>query len=60
MKKRSPVRIMSDSGFVFWRQIDGRKVELESCYTGAHMILDVITGAYEMVDGSVVRSVFAC
>lgn len=59
MIKRSPVRVMSDSGFVFWRQIDGRKVELESCHTGAHMILDVITGNYDMVDGSIIHSVFA-
>lgn len=59
MKKRSPVRVASDSGFVFWCQLDGRKVELESCHTGVHMILDVLTGDYEMVDGSIVHSVFA-
>ena len=57
--KRSPVRKASDSGFVFWKQLDEMRVELEQCFTGMHMVLDVETGDYDIVDGSVARSVLA-
>lgn len=58
-KNINHARAMSDCGFMFWKQINVRLIELENCHTGAHMVMDVVTGKYRMTDGSIAHSAVA-